>query len=867
MHPGTQMPSIAAQTLQNHWKITQTTEHTRNGIRSVRHLARCMDTYFSQRSRELGYTNPPLFSILAVGGYGRRELCLGSDIDVLLIHAGREEAFAAEAAQEFFTPLWDLNFTLGHGVMTVSQCLDLARTDTTFLTSLLDARRVTGSRQISETLLTRVDALLTDTRRRELSQWLIHGYTERYARHEGTGGMLEPDIKEGIGGIRDCNLVHWLAVLHFKAHGVENLTMHGLLSPYEKEALTQSLSHIFLVRNTIHALAKRPGDRLHFDLQQRIAETLGYVDTENEAAVERFLAKLHRSMAEIRILCRFFIRNHIPSSLRNTGPKPHDPLKIDEEGETLDVSRHELLTDPLRLMEIFAKSAASGRLLSWKTRHRIIDLLYLVDDTFRQNPRVRAAFEKILMAPRADSACTQMLETGFLGTLIPEFGVVQDRVQFDAYHLFPVGAHSIRTLKLICTCTQDHARDFFPHLCRFSRDKTVRMAALLHDIGKTGPNHAARSAALTDTVLKRFGWEQKKRNEVIFLIANHLLLVHTALRRDLEEESVIQDLAFSLQTATRLHKLTLLTWADSKATGPKAWSTWTRTLLQELVLKTQKVIDQEVIAVPLAVQRIAHTRDFLRARTGHLFSSPACEALLRTLPSRYILHYAPEEILEHITRSKPFLTADVTQAPAFLLTRTRAEKSNGFVRLTLITRDQPGLFATITGTLALHDIPVLTASLHRWNNGTVVDTFTVMGPPDPLYQEEAWHGIETTLARAIQDPDTLEEALAHKRRFHPAPHYPHCLEAECVRIDNGGSDFYSIIEMRRKDHPGLLHTIAKALYSADLDVAFAKIATHRDQIQDTFYVRDRYGQKIIDHNAMARIRQLLLESVEHVPCS
>ena len=855
------MTPTAAQILKQTWKIAMPHRHTSCGINSVRRLTRCMDTYFNQRFQELGCADYLPFSLIAVGGYGRRELCLRSDIDILMIY---EDDRACEMANNFFTPLWDQGFILGHGVMITSQCLDLARTDKTFLTSLLDARFVVGSRQLSENLLERIDTLLSKRRRDDLSLWLIDGYMTRHKKHEGTGGMLEPNIKEGIGGLRDCNLIHWLAILNFKVHGVENLTMHGLLDQHEKETLTASLAHIFLIRNSIHALAKRATNRLHFEIQPQLAQTLGYEDQNNELAVERFLVSLHRCLAEIRILCRFFIKTHITISPRNSSSAEKTFQRVStlsEQKESIDISRNDLMSVPQHLMDIFVRSCITQRPLSWKSRHLVSDLLYLVDDAFRQNQHTADALATILMAPGAYCTLTQMLETGFLGALIPEFGRVQDRVQFDAYHLFPVGAHSLRTLQNICTCTQDDAQNFFPHLCRFSKDKSVRMAALLHDIGKTGPNHAARSGTLTDTVLKRFGWPEKERKKVIFLVANHLLLVHTALRRDLNEESVIQDLAFFLQTPTRLHKLTLLTWADSKATGPKAWSTWTRTLLQELVLKTQKIIDQEVIAVPLAVQRIAATRDFLRTTANHLFQGSKLESLLKAIPSRYLLHVSRKEILTHLTFIKTFMeTKDDTQN-AYILTHTPPEAGEIFTRLTLITTDRAGLFATITGTLALHDIHVLTASLHRWHNDLVVDTFTVMGPPDPLYQDEAWQKIETTLNESLANPDGLDEKLAIKQRFHPVPAHPHCLEPECVRIDNGGSDFYSIVEMRCKDHPGLLHTIAKGLYHAEIDVAFAKIATHKDQVQDTLYVRNKYGQKITTHEEMARVRQILLHSI------
>ena len=850
------MPSRASKRLRDNWARIFKGQASAEGTALVRRLSMFMDDYFQERIEECPQ-KPDGYAILAVGGYGRRELCLGSDIDVLLLVPDSQSPGVHAFARFLFTPLWDQGFVLGHNVMTILQTMELADQEYTTMVSLLDGRMVTGNRNLALSLFHELDDLLNPKRRKQIAERLIHDLTTRHDRERTSKGMLEPDLKEGIGGLRDAHLIHWLSVLEHKAYGLANLSMHGLLSTEEKQTLSESLGHLLVVRNCLHGVNDQKSDRLFFDVQPRVADLLGYEDREGQRGVEFFLADLHRHMREIRILCEFFVDSLLAGTFHHVSGKEriarHPVISL--QGSDMD-------DDPGTIMDGFVQSSLTGCPLSWTTRKAVTSRLHLVTGEDLATERFKTAFESILVSDRAQETLLQMLETGYLGALIPEFGIVQDRIQFDAYHLFPVGVHTLETIRAISRCSKQDSEHFAPFLCRFSKDRILRWAALLHDIGKTGPNHAQRSGTLADNLLERLGWSPSEREKVVFLVSNHLLLVHTALRRDLADESVIQDLAFTLQTPTRLHRLTLLTWADSRATGPKAWSSWTKTLLQELVVKTARMFEQDTLVVPLAVQRIAHTRDFLRTRARHLLSGPELETLLASMPPRYLLHHDKEDILRHIEGMQPLVQDTKAPLRHHVFLREPPNTDHPFTRLTVITRDRPGLFASIAGALTLNDIQVYTASLHRWDNGIIVDTFLVTPPPDPLYQEETWSRVDGMLSKAFAEPDELSKRLSEKNRFASQPNHPHCLEKACVRIDNGGSDFHSIIELRSKDRPGLLYAIARGLQRAGLDVAFAKIATHRDQVQDIFYVQDAGGQKIVDDAEIAALRESLMRSLE-----
>ncbi|MGX9364743.1 [protein-PII] uridylyltransferase [Desulfoplanes sp. PS50] len=844
------MSNQANKRLRKHWSQVFRGQAATDGIALVHRLSMFMDGYFQERLDECS-VHPDTFSILAVGGYGRKELCLGSDIDVLLLVSDSQSAPVDTFARALFTPLWDQGFALGHNVMTILQTMKLARKEYTFLVSLLDGRLAAGSKHLALSLFRQLDTLLAPQCREQLASRLMHDYRARHDRERTTKGMLEPDLKEGVGGLRDAHLVHWISLLEHKAYGLENLTMHGLLSPEEQETLSNSLRHLLVVRNCLHGVNSQKGDRLFFDVQQRVAGLLGYEDKNGQRGVEYFLADLHRHMREIRILCECFVTRFVPRPLHEKSQEKYHAGR-----SVINLKESDLDEDPGVMMDAFVRSGLTGCPLSWATRKAITSRLDRVTGEDLADERFTTAIESILVSDRAYETLLQMLETGYLGVLIPEFGIIQDRVQFDAYHLFPVGVHTLETIRAISQCTDSDSENFVPFLCRFSRDRMLRWAALLHDIGKTGPNHAQRSGTLADKILQRMGWPPSEREQVVFLVSNHLLLIHTALRRDLDDESVIHNLAFTLRTVTRLHRLTLLTWADSRATGPKAWSSWTRTLLKELVLKTVRMFNQDTMAVPLAVQRIAQSRDFLRSRTNDLFTGPELEPLLTSMPPRYFLHHEKEDILRHLEGVKALLTANASTTRHHIILRESPNHDHPF------TRDRPGLFASIAGTLALNDIQVFTASLHRWDNGIIVDSFLVTPPPDPLYQEATWSRIDATLSKTFTEPEELARLLAEKNHFASRPYHPHCLEKACVRIDNGGSDFHSIIELRSKDKPGLLYAIARGLQQTGLDVAFAKIATHKDQVQDIFYVQDAGGQKIVDDDEMAALRESLMQSLE-----
>ena len=478
-----------------------------------------MDHYFRRSVQESDtgqrlFRDKKPFALVAVGGYGRRDLCIHSDIDVLILFDAKVPSSAKKLAEDVFYPLWNLGFDLGHGIRSIKDCLNLASENLEALTSLMDARFICGESPLYLDLLERVEKRILPKKGLHLSRWLEEQNEMRMNVFGDASSLLEPNLKEGIGGLRDYHHLLWLAKAFFHVRTPKDLEYSGVLSHKEYADLESHLKFIHLVRNHLHQQSARKNDRLTFDHQERIAKALAFKDQDGLLAVEQFLSQLHASMASIKSLHRSFVFTHFPGSRRNgTGSGDSEsvsgPFHIDQ-GEIHFPSATAILSDPLLLLDIFVEGVKAATPPFLESKRLVREFLYLVDDSFRASGRAARGFLSILNAPNAFDALDQMLETGFLRALIPEFEPIQDRVQFDHYHLFPVGRHLLETVRHLKRLHQERdilLTDIFLDL---PDPEPLFVAALFHDIGKTGNDHASKGAALVRKILRRFGYDRKK---------------------------------------------------------------------------------------------------------------------------------------------------------------------------------------------------------------------------------------------------------------------------------------------------------------------------------------------------------------------
>jgi len=805
------------------------------------------------------------FGFLAVGGYGRRELCLHSDIDLVILFDKRIPQEASGIVTEILYPLWDLGLELGYGTRTVKDCMKLAAEDLEVLTSLMDARFLCGDSPLFLKLAEKLQRKVFRPRSRVLVEKLLADQDARTQKFGDASHRLEPDLKEGIGGLRDYHHMLWMAKALLGLRVPRDLEVLGALSSSEYDQLCKHLDVVWQIRRHLHRLSGRANDRLYFEYQDPIAQTLGYPERKGFPPVEQFLGRLHEAMAGIKALHRAFVEDHVTSPSKQSVPvhvRGLPPaLSAGKRGLSFG-SPEAIPADPPLLMEIFWWSARSGMTLSREALRLVGEFLHLVDHRFRTKPQVSDRFLEMLRAPYLHQALEKMLESGFLENLIPEFLPIKDRVQFDAYHVFPVGWHCLETVRHLKEISRQQDI-LLPGILEDLPDPTpLLLGALLHDIGKAGKNHAERGARMARPILDRLGCAPAVREDVVFLIRYHLLLFETATRRDLNDEKSVVLFASRVENINRLKMLYLLTWADSKATGPKSWNEWIAGLTQELFFKALHVLEREELATVSASRKMKRKLGALRKKIGPETSEKALGAVTDQMTPRYLLNISPGEIARHAMISLALKKENAPgDFPAFHLDARPASTQETW-EVTVLAQDRPGLFADLTGVLAVNDINILSADIYTWRDGTAVDLFRVTGPLDPLHPEEAWDKVRRDVARTLAGKMDLESRLRAKRSslVLKGSHGP--TRPPLVTLDNDGSDFFTLVEVFAPDRIGLLHTISKTLFELGVDIRIAKIGTKGDQVADVFYVRDFVGRKILEPEAMEKIRRSLTRRLE-----
>ena len=867
--------------------------------------AHLVDRFFRSRLEEVaasGKASSPKktnFALAAVGGYGRAELCPHSDIDILIVSPKSIPSEALDIAQPLFLPLWDLGYDLGHGFRTIKDCVSLANRDFQVLASLLDLRFLGGDESVFRCLQEQLEKKTFAKKKERFLDWLQEQVKVRREMFGEASALIEPQLKNGLGGLRDYHAMLWLARLATGpgepgpdgAPGpLRNLAASGLITREELDGLWTNVRFILRTRSYLHELTGRKNDDLYLDFQPRIAELSGFESISGEPAVERFLAELHRAMGYIREMNQALwkhMRHGNGGKVHEASPPDVGPGIMVHEEELDFTQAAPVRDDPMVFLRIFEQSARLGIPLSWQAKRRIRRHLKEASQAFAEPARAREAYGRfcaILLGGRARDTLVAMQDSGFLGAFIPELGLVQDRIQFDAYHTYPVGRHTITVLQHLEDLGRNtgdkEAGPVFERLVAGLEDKLpLYLGALFHDIGKGGPDHELLGADIAARVMERWGLDGKGRDaalvgDVLFLIRHHLLLVETAMHRDLSDESVVVNCAARINTRKRLNMLYLLTYADSRGTGPKAWNDWSARLLSELYAKALHVIEWGALTAPHVAENMMRKRDKLRAMAargvqgedGAVVTPQAVEEALDAMPPRYLQAVSLEDVFRHLRLARELDEAVAAEKLRLSASRAhlgisalsaRNDPESSIWEVTFAARDQPGLFAAMAGVLSLHGVDIFSADVFVWRGGLVVAVFLVSDPPDTLFAEEVWARVKRSLKFSLTGKLSLEYRLSDKRDSvltgssgaSPAP--------VRVNVDNTITDFYTVIEVLARDQPGLLYEIAHTIDALDLDVHLAKVGTRGDEVLDYFYVRDRFGGQLLDPERIEKLRDAL----------
>ncbi|MCF8095887.1 MAG: [protein-PII] uridylyltransferase [Desulfobacteraceae bacterium] len=829
----------------------------------IRAHAELFDSYFRQcfaASRigpELAINRNP-YAVIALGGYGRAEQCVFSDVDLLLLFEKSVPDEAGDLIREYVYPLWDLGLEVGYATRSLRECVKMAKEDLEILTSVLDARFLCGISSVYADLTDQIRERVLSRAPNKIIRSLVERNRGRHAHYGDSTFLLEPNLKEGAGGLRDYHTMRWIGRIKYDLKELRDLEYHGALSSEEYENLFNALSFIWKVRNRLHYFTGRKGDHLYFNYQTRLAEEMELEEKDGQLPVERLMSELHAKMGYVKqqLLLFLFELGFEKPSRRSFG-FPRQPEIIDLEisrGGLSFKSPNRIVKSPVLLIRIFETAARLRMPLTREARRLVREFGYLVDEDFRSDPEVRRAFENILMIPSGQiNVLEQMLGTGFLVRLIPEFEGIVDRIQFDAYHLYPVDRHSLRTVYFIKSFADSPPQGVDP-LCikiynGLKGKYLLLLAALLHDIGKGRGDgkHSETGAQMAPVIMRRLGYSRGKADLVSFLIENHLLLVKTASRRDIHDEEIAIRMAREIGQVNRLKMLYLLTVADSMATGPKAWNDWTASLVRDFFLKILRILEKGELATTGAVRRVEKKKAYVRKAAN--FPASEIEAVLEMLSPRYMLYAEAKDIVSHIDLYRRLdgreFVWDITPDEA---SKTRSVE--------ICAKDRSGLFSKIAGVFTLNNIDILDAQIYTWKNNMALDIFTVTPPPDQIFEAERWQRAARDMEAALTGKLDLSKALQDKQLR--AKRAAVDGRPNRVEIDNESSSFYTIIEVFAYDFPGLLYRITDALTRNGLDIWVAKIATKVDQVVDVFYVRDEQGGKADAPERAEQIRQQVL---------
>jgi [protein-PII] uridylyltransferase len=832
--------------------------------------AALVDDYFlssfaqSRVGPEMGIMRNP-YALVALGGYGRAEQCVHSDIDLLFLFEKRVPPQAEALVREVVYPLWDMGLEVGHATRSVKECLQMAAKDHEVLTSLLDARFICGMSPLFHKMIDQLRVKLINIKPRKLIDWLVDSNRLRHQRYGDSAFLLEPNLKEGQGGLRDYHTMLWIARIQSDIKQSRDLEYMGYLSHAEYASLCDALAFVWGVRNRLHLLTRRKSDQLHLEHQTRLAEAMAIQATDGSLPVEQLMGQLHGAMEFIK-LCYVVFLYELDQKKRlrrkNKALKETQVPGLKFNRGMLNFTGPEvILEDPRLLIKIFLESSVKKAPLNAEALRLVKEFGHLIRrPDFRSSPEVMADFEKILVrSGEVFNALSAMLSSGFLIRYIPQFGRVVNRIQFDQYHLYPVARHLLRTVRLLKGLGSGRSERDDPLFSQIYQEikpkKTLLWAALLHDIGKAEPasGHAHRGAHMTREILQEKGMPMADIETVVFLVAEHLLLFDTASRRDINDEETALSVARKVGRADRLKMLYLLSVADAMATGPKAWNDWTASLLRSLFLKTLNVLEKGELVSKKAIRTIEEKKERILTTVADRDARSAREALLRMMSPRYLLYTSSKEIPEHID-----LFAKLGDHKfVWQIEKSRDAETR---RVTICAKDRPGLLARIAGVLTLNGINILDVRIFTWRNNIALDIFEVQAPPDPIFEEERWNRCAGDLEAALAERLDLSKALRDKENGFQSIRPLTAQRPQHVLVDNQSSSFFTIVEVTAWDFPGLLYRVSDALFRCHLDIWVAKIATRVDQVVDVFYVRNFDGEKADYPQEEAAIR----ETVEKV---
>jgi [protein-PII] uridylyltransferase len=811
-------------------------------------------------------------AVVATGGYGRGLMAPGSDVDLLFLLPYKQTPWAESVAEYMLYLLWDVGMKVGHATRNVDQCIKLSSGDVTIRSALLDARLIHGAGDLFDEFKER---FAKDVTRASARNFVEAKMAERDRRHDKSGNsrfLVEPNIKDGKGGLRDLHTLHWLSVyLTGYAPGAKAVA-EGILNPSEMATFRRCEDFLWTVRCHLHFLTGRAEERLSFDVQPDMARRLKYRDTEGLSAVERFMKHYFIIAKDVGDLTRTLSTalemeqlKDVPSlSVLNPATwatrrrvRTISDFKI--ENDRINIIDDKVFErDPINLLRVFRIVSETGALLHPNMVRRMRLSLRLIDDDFRKSSEASELFLTLLTSSASpEDMFRRMHATGVLGRFMPEFATVTAMMQFNMYHHYTVDEHLLRTIGEVHAIERGLTKDELPlatDIINEVKDRRVLyVAALIHDIGKGQPeDHSVLGARLARTICTRLGMSARDVELVVWLVREHLTMSLIAQNRDLSDPRTISDFAQTVGSLERLRLLLILTVADIRAVGPGTWNGWKGSLLRQLYFETaNQLADFEVPKPPR--DQIAEAQDEFRNAVPAEWGAAATDAIVARHYDDYWLKTDLESQIAHAELLRELAASDVKFATTFT--------SDAFTEMTelrVVAPNHPRLLSLFAGCCAAAGANIISAQINTTRDGLVLDDFTLeRGFDDQIDEDRRSRRITETIEKVLNGKARLKELLDQQTR--PSSRVRAFRVKPEVSIDNTISDNFTVIDVAGRDRPGLLYDLTSALSDLSVDINTARITTFGERAVDAFYVTDLTSKKIIDPARKDAITKRLID--------
>jgi len=805
-------------------------------------------------------------TIMAVGGYGRGEMAPHSDVDIAFLTPIKQTPWCEQVIEAMLYFLWDLGLKIGHSSRSLDEMVKMSRSDLTIRTAMLEGRYVWGDQDLYEEARQRFwSDVVSGTER----QFVVEKLAEREERHKRMGDsryVVEPNVKEGKGSLRDLHTLYWIGKYIHKVRDPSELVQVGLLTSKEYKAFRRAENFFWAVRCHLHTITKRAEDRLTFDMQREVAARMNYADRPGKSAVERFMhffflqAKVVGNLTGVFLaqLDEQFARKQPRGLLAGFRAKPRTLKGYKVFGGRIKAPSDDWFeSDPVRMLEIFVLADKEGLEIHPETMRLISRDAVLIKGDVRRDKRANELFMELLTSRNNPEISLRAFnEAGVFGRFVTEFGRVNAQMQFDMYHHYTVDEHTIRAIGLLSRIEKGELKNDHPlahdivHKVRSRR--ALYASVLLHDIAKgRGGDHSVLGAEIALKLCPRFGLDEDETELVSWLVRQHLLLSATAFKRDLSDAKTITDFVQVVQSLDRLRQLTMLTIVDIRAVGPGTWNSWKRQLIGELYAATEE-------RLRLGHAEFGREKRIAAKKAAVEALEPANAALIEKVGAKFVDSYWIAESEDVIAKNLAQLEAAEARGHALSI-HTEYYQAHGATLVTVIASDHPGLFYRIAGGIHLAGGNIIDARIHTTRTGRAVDNFLVQDPLGrPFMEESQLERLRTSIENALANRIKILPQLVAKPDARPRA------DAFEVRprviFDNKASNRFTVVEVNARDRPALLNRLAHALFESKLMVYSAHVATYGERAADTFYVTDLLGEKLTATSRLKALERRLLDA-------